>query len=159
MQKIQSTIRCLLIPSGGGQLLLPSTIVAEVFGYNEPELVFNDQPKWLLGMINWREQRVPLLSIEEALSLHQNEAPSQKKYHTVVLYGLESTQTMPFYGFRATNVLSPLAVVEKTLTHFNVEKRKGLVFNVEHDSNQVLLPDVNYLENLLIKSQIFSYLT
>jgi chemosensory pili system protein ChpC len=158
MPKIQSTIRCLLIPNGGGQLLLPSTIVAEVFDYNEPELVFNDQPKWLLGMINWREQRVPLLSIEEALSLHKKEVPL-KKYHTVVLYGLESTQTMPFYGFRATNVPGSLAVVEKTLIRFNVEKRKGLVFNVEHDSNQVLLPDVNYLENLLIKSQIFSYLT
>jgi chemosensory pili system protein ChpC len=159
MQKIQSTIRCLLIPSGGRQLLLPSTIVAEVFGYNEPELIFNEQPKWLLGMINWREQRVPLLSIEEALSLHQNEAHSPKRYHTVVLYGLESTQTMPFYCFRATNVPSSLVVIEKTLAHFNVEKRKGLVFNIEHGSNQFLLPDVNYLENLLIKSHIFSYLT
>jgi chemosensory pili system protein ChpC len=161
MSNTQSMIRCLLIPSHAGLLLLPSTVVAEVSFCHEPEPVLNNQHKWLLGIINWREQRVPFLSIEEALSL----PPSSKKNHieaskTVILYGLESTQTMPFYAFMATDVPRPLAVKEETLTHYNVDNHKGLVFNnVVFNSSSVLLPDVSYLENLLIKSQIFSDFT
>ncbi|MDM8562235.1 hypothetical protein QUF54_02660, partial [Candidatus Marithioploca araucensis] len=132
MSNTQSAIRCLLIPTHAGLLLLPSTVVAEVTFYHEPEPVLNNQHKWLSGIISWREQRVPFLFIEEALSL--SPYASSKKNHldaskTVILYGLESTQTMPFYAFMATDVPRPLAVKEETLTHYNVDKRKGLVFN------------------------------
>jgi len=61
-----NVVRCLLIPISGGQLLLPNSVVAEVFPYNEPERVAENQPNWLLGLIDWRNQRIPLLSIEEA---------------------------------------------------------------------------------------------
>ncbi|RKZ41358.1 MAG: hypothetical protein DRQ49_05465 [Gammaproteobacteria bacterium] len=158
MSSIHSAIRCLLIPVGEQQLLLPSTVITEVSLYHEPEPVFEHQPKWLLGIIDWRNQNIPLLSIEEALSLPLK-VESSKKYHTVILYGLESTQKMPFYALRATDVPRSLAVTQETLTQSNPETQNGLVFNVAYESNKVLLPDVSYLENLLIKSEVFSYLS
>jgi chemosensory pili system protein ChpC len=156
MPNTQAVVRSLLIPIGGGQLLLPSVVVAEVLPYNEPEQVSDNQPKWLLGIINWRNQRVPLLSIEDALS-QPHDASSVKKYRTVILYGLESTQTMPFYAFISTQVPRTLAVMEETLFNPLTKVRTGVVFNVKVDNSEIAwVPDLTYLENLLKNSQLFS---
>jgi chemosensory pili system protein ChpC len=151
---IPNVVRCLLIPISGGQLLLPNSVVAEVFPYNEPERVAENQPNWLLGLIDWRNQRIPLLSIEEALSLPV--ATSAKKYRTVILYGLESTAVMPYYALRTAEVPRSVAVKEEDLTEPSSEKRTGLVFSVVYNTETVWLPDFSYLENLLKKSQAFS---
>lgn len=156
MLNTHATVRCLLIPSNGGQLLVPSAVVAEVSPYKQPEPLTKNQPNWLLGMINWRSQRVPLLSIQEALLL-PSVAEVVTKYRTIILYGLESTSAMPFYAFQATDVPRPLTINEETFTHFSPEARTGLVFQVTiDDQNTAWLPDVVYLENLLIKSSLFS---
>jgi chemosensory pili system protein ChpC len=146
-------IRCLLIPTRGGQLLLPSTVVAEVFAYYKPEPVSDNQPNWLLGITSWREQRVPTLSIEEALSLPIT--TSVNRHRTIILHGLESTQIMPFYAFIATDIPRPLAVTEATLTNHNIDARRGLTFTVQLDNAEtVWLPDLSYLENLLRQAQL-----
>ena len=147
---LNKTVRCLLIPIGGGQVLLPNAVVAEVCSCDEPEPVAENQPNWLLGLINWRDQNIPLLSIEEALSLPPAETII-KKYRTVVVYGLETTQSMPFYAFRAVEVPRSLTVKEAELTHSNAEVRMGLVFSATYNDETVWLPDLNYLENLLRK--------
>ncbi|MCK5718404.1 MAG: chemotaxis protein CheW [Thiomargarita sp.] len=156
MSEVQATIRCVLIPTQVGSLLLPSTIIAEIFPINEVTPLFKEQPKWLLGMIDWREQRVPLLSIEEALLLPLLPATGLKQ-HTIVLYGLESTQKMPFYAFKSVQVPHSLTIKEDDLTQFRAENRKGLVFTTEYkEYKSILLPDTTYLENLLLQSQLFS---
>ncbi|RKZ92353.1 MAG: hypothetical protein DRR19_04455 [Candidatus Parabeggiatoa sp. nov. 1] len=147
---LNKIVRCLLIPIGGGQLLLPNAVVAEVCSCGEPEQVADNQPNWLLGIINWRDQNIPLLSIEEALSLPQIATPV-KKYRTVVLYGLETTQSMPFYAFRTVEVPRAFTVKEADLTNSNAEERMGLVSSVMYNEDTVWLPDLTYLENLLRK--------
>ena len=152
-----AAVRCLLIPINGGQLLLPCAVVAEVSPYKEPSTTAENQPNWLLGIINWRNQTVPLLSIEEALSLSVM-TPSAPKYRTVILYGLESSQMMPFYAFRAIDMPRTLNITEDSLSHPNADARMGLVFNVKvHNTEVGWLPDLTYLENLLIKSRAFNF--
>ena len=156
MLNTHATVRCLLIPINGGQLLLPSAVVAEVSSYNQAEPFAKNQPNWLLGMINWRSQRVPLLSIEEALLL-PSVALTETKYRTVILHGLEFASAMPFYAFQATDVPRPITIKEDSFTHFSPEARTGLVFHVTiSDQNTAWLPDVVYLENLLTKSPLLS---
>lgn len=147
-------IRCILIPIGGGQILLPHAVIAEVCPYNEPEQVAENQPDWLLGRVNWRNQLVPLLSIEEALSL--SVAISEPKYRMVILYGLESTGLMPYYALRAIDVPRTVSVTEDSFTLVSSpEVRTGLVYSVMYNSEKVWLLDLTYLENLLKKSPAF----
>lgn len=156
MLNTHATVRCLLIPINGGQLLVPSAVVAEVSPYNQAEPVAKNQPNWLLGIINWRSQRVPLLSIEEVLLL-PSMAEAEPKYRTIILHGLEFSSTMPFYAFQAIDVPRPLTIKEDSFTHFSPEARTGLVFQVTiNDQNTAWLPDVVYFENLLTKSSLFS---
>ncbi|HET7176635.1 MAG TPA: chemotaxis protein CheW [Gammaproteobacteria bacterium] len=53
----------LLIPFAGGKLILPRVSVAEVTGYLRPKPV-RGAPDWLIGLINWQSQEVPLVSFE-----------------------------------------------------------------------------------------------
>jgi chemosensory pili system protein ChpC len=151
MSNNNSAVRCILIPFGAGQLLLPTAVIAEVTSYNEPEQL-DDKPNWLLGMINWRKQRIPLLSIEKALSLPMIHPVN--KVRTVVLYGLESPHTMGFYAFRTVDVPRTLAAVtnDNLINNPETEKHTGLRFNVTvHQTDTAWLPDLSYLENLLIE--------
>ncbi len=149
-------VRCLLIHVNGAKLLLPNAVVAEVTSDNDDiELLANNQPNWLLGTINWRNQRVPLLAIEEALSLPITTS-SVKKYRIIILYGLESTQAMPFYAFRAIDVPRTIAVTEASLTNPSTNISRGLVFKVMYNTEITLLPNLTYLEKLLKTFPMFS---
>ncbi|BAP55579.1 chemotaxis-related protein [Thioploca ingrica] len=145
-------VRCLLVPIGlEQQLLLPSTVVAEVFPYQKPEPVVGSHPSWLLGSINWRGQPLLVMSMEKILSLP---LPSSKPYRTLILYGLESNQTLPFYAFLVTDIPRTLNLTEVGLTHFVSGERNGIVFQVEiAQQGAAWILDLTYLENLLRKYQ------
>ena len=53
----------LLIPFAGGKMILPRVSVAEVTGFLRPKPVRN-APDWLMGLINWQGQEIPLVSFE-----------------------------------------------------------------------------------------------
>ena len=68
MSHASGDIRSVLLPLQHGQLLLPNASVAEVVGYQEPEAV-TDSPDWLLGLISWRQQGVPLICFDQLLGM------------------------------------------------------------------------------------------
>ncbi|MBE9562391.1 MAG: chemotaxis protein CheW [Proteobacteria bacterium] len=138
-------IRCLLIPLGNKQILLPSAVIAEVYPYQEPKPV-EAQPNWLLGILDWRNQQVPLIAIEEVLSTNIS---SNKKQRSIILYGLESSNLMPFYAFTATDIPKPLLIKEEDLTEASSKPDKNYAFNVMYDSQTAWLPNLTDIENML----------
>ena len=56
-------IPCLLIPNQGFRLILPNTAVAEIVTWCQPQPQHTSNSNWMLGFFEWREQRLPLLSI------------------------------------------------------------------------------------------------
>lgn len=61
----RNTLTGLLLPLSDRSLVLPNVAVAELIGY-QPCTPLSHQPAWLLGWIDWRSQRLPLLSFEAA---------------------------------------------------------------------------------------------
>jgi chemosensory pili system protein ChpC len=53
----------LLIPFAGGKMILPRLSITEVTGFLRPKAV-RGAPDWLLGLINWQGQEIPLVSFE-----------------------------------------------------------------------------------------------
>ncbi len=143
----KSFVRCLLIPLGDRQLLLPSAIVAEVFPYQVPTPI-NKQPNWLLGIFEWRNQQVPLINIEEILAT--NISSDNKKQSIIILYGLEANHLMPFYAFIARDIPKPLSIEEDSLTDSNIKSNnKNYVFDVMYDNQTLWLPNLTNIENML----------
>ena len=61
----RTSLTGLLLPLSDRSLVLPNVAVAELIGYQACTPA-PDQPAWLLGWIDWRSQRLPLLSFEAA---------------------------------------------------------------------------------------------
>jgi chemosensory pili system protein ChpC len=61
-QQLQE-VYSLLIPFSGGKMIVPRLSITEVTGFLRPKAV-RDAPDWLLGLINWNGQEIPLLSFE-----------------------------------------------------------------------------------------------
>jgi chemosensory pili system protein ChpC len=148
-----SFVRSLLVPVSGGMLLLPTAVVAEVAPNQSAQPIIETQPEWLAGLINWRNQRVPLLNLATLLSLPPSDH-NPKAARTVIMYGLESPQTMPFYAFPSVDVPRTLNISSDSLTNPTEEKNRGLIFRVKITNHEsAWLPDLTYFENLLRKSQ------
>jgi len=62
-QRAIEEVYSLLIPFAGGKMILPRVSVAEVTGFLRPKPVRN-APDWLLGLISWQGQEIPLVSFE-----------------------------------------------------------------------------------------------
>ncbi|CAI8927241.1 chemotaxis protein CheW [Pseudomonas donghuensis] len=61
----RSSLTGLLLPLSDRCLVLPNVAVAELIGFQAGSPVLAS-PEWLLGWIDWRGQRLPLLSFESA---------------------------------------------------------------------------------------------
>ncbi|WP_069470168.1 chemotaxis protein CheW [Candidatus Marithrix sp. Canyon 246] len=136
-------LRCILIPIGSGQLLLPSAVIAEICHYDEPKELINNNG--VLGFIDWRDKELPLLSVEDALSLPTPYCV--KKYHKLILYGLD---TIEFYAIRATDMPRSLIVQSENLIELEkIESHNGLIYKVQYESEEAWLPDLSYLEGIV----------
>jgi aryl carrier-like protein len=136
-------LRCILIPIGCGQLLLPGAVIAEICPYDEPKKIINNNG--VLGFIDWCDKELPLLSVEEALSLA---APyCVNKYQNLILYGLDSIE---FYAIRATDMPRSLMVKSENLIKLEkIESHNGLIYKVRYESEEAWLPDLSYLERIV----------
>ncbi len=56
-------LRVLVAPTALGDLLLPSAAVAEVVSYAGEARMRQGGPAWLVGDLDWRGQRVPLVDL------------------------------------------------------------------------------------------------
>ncbi len=55
-----------LIPISDGRIIVPRTAVKEIMGFTAPKVKSDDAPDWFLGIINWQEASIPVVSFEAA---------------------------------------------------------------------------------------------
>ena len=84
----RSSLTGLLLPLSDRCLVVPNVAVAELIGYQACTPA-PDQPAWLLGWIDWRSQRLPLLSFEAACGAQTQVG---KRARIVVLNALGGAQ-------------------------------------------------------------------
>ena len=63
MSAVVESVRSLWVPLDGVNLLVPNVAIAEVINYQPLELI-QDGPAWLLGRLRWRDQALPVISME-----------------------------------------------------------------------------------------------
>ena len=78
MNAVVESVRSLWLPLENTNLLVPNVAIAEVLNYRAPDPV-QDGPDWLLGRLYWRDQDLPVISIERlcGYSLPQSERGSR----------------------------------------------------------------------------------
>ena len=143
-------VHSLLLPINKELLLLPNAAVAEVIAFVQPEAI-NDAPEWLLGIMNWRERRIPLISFE---SISDGEIGSvHKNCRIAILNTLNGSDRVPYIGV-LTQGLPSLQVVRPSSIQYTdkpTEPRQSIKAYVNLNGVAAVIPDIDDLESRIQK--------
>ncbi|MEJ2393223.1 MAG: chemotaxis protein CheW [Candidatus Thiodiazotropha sp.] len=139
-------VRSVLIPLADRQLLLPNAVVAEVMGFQQPELV-EGTPEWFLGNMVWRGIIIPVISFE-AMQGGEVVMPGHRGRITI-MNALENHPRISHFGLVVQAIPSLVRVsVDNVLPGRDAETtREPLIRQVvELDMSPVFIPDLDEVE-------------
>lgn len=90
-------IECYILPSSPLPVLLPIECVAEVIKKPEIEILAKAAAKWMIGHVNWQNQRLPLMSFAPLLNSKLSEV-NKKKPNLVVLNPIPDAARKAYSG-------------------------------------------------------------
>ena len=142
-------VNCLLIPLVNGMVLLPNTAIAEVVGYQEPESG-DSGPEWFLGMLNWRDYRVPVISFESAIGGQVSTATSDSRI--AVLNTLNGNSKVPYIGFLSQGIPHLRLVNDSSILPDNEVSvpAASVASYARLEEEAVMIPDIDDIENRLL---------
>jgi chemosensory pili system protein ChpC len=95
MNAVVESVRSLWVPLDGMNLLVPNVAIAEVINYQPLDLI-QDGPEWLLGSLRWRDQQLPVVSLE---SLFGFDLPqSERGTRISVVNSVKAGSPLSFYA-------------------------------------------------------------
>jgi chemosensory pili system protein ChpC len=145
-------VHCLLLPLNIDVALLPNAAVAEVVPYIEPVAV-EDAPDWLIGYVNWRERRVPLVMFEAA---SDGEVGRITKISRIaVLNTLNGNSELPYIAIVMQGLPSLQIVRANTIQYADrpTMQRQSIKAYVNLNGSVAILPDIDDLESRLMRIQ------
>jgi len=148
MEQTPNSVRSQSVPLNGLRLLLPNTCIAEVVTHQPPEPV-DDAPPWLLGTMDWRGERIPVISFEAANDA--GNAEPGRGARIVVVNGLSGDDTLPFYAILAAGIPRLLTVDREQLSEDPAPAQElplALAY-VRVEGEPCVIPDQDGIEALL----------
>lgn len=142
-------IPALLIPMIGRPLILPNVAVAEIVPWRRPARRDANQPKWLLGQLEWRGLQLPLISLELMHSPNLEEA--QQGNRIAVLNGVGGTR-LPFYALSIQGIPRLVRVYPDEISGEEaVTDKPGVQYQIAVSGERTIVPDLNHIEAELEK--------
>ncbi len=132
----------------GFNLLLPQLALAEVVSGVAASAEPGEQP-WQLGDMNWRGQRVPVLSLEQLLI---QRSARLRGSHLAVLRGHHDSAALPFYAVPIQAAPSPVSLDSKIPLE-ELEDKGRVDFALRHIRVRgvaAVIPDLKALEAHII---------
>ena len=148
MAQTDSKIRSQLIPLAGMSLVLPNPCIAEVISYKEPQPA-DGAPDWLLGFIDWRGVRIPLISFEAANG--GSPAKADRRSRIVVLNGIGGDEDLPFFGLVAQGI-PRLMQLDATIISAIARPENIHPLALQHtlvQEQEAIIPDQDKLERMI----------
>jgi len=146
MGDIQDKVRSLWVPLREMNLLLPNVAVAEIGSYRAPE-VQADMPEWFLGMVKWREQRIPVISLEAVCGLS---APSNPVFSRLMIVNSVCPDSpIEHYAIVTAGLPGLIQFGDETADDVAEYEHDGLQCIVRIGNEEAVIPDLEYLQKLL----------
>lgn len=146
---VQDSIRTLIIPMQGRNLLLPNVAVAEVVPYMRPRALA-DAPEWLLGTISWRGLTIPLVSYDGLYGAGVQAGVGQARI--AVLNTVHPDSGLKFYALVTAGIPQLKRVNADLLQEVSTEDATGVLSQVQIGEIQAVIPDLSALESMVADS-------
>lgn len=139
-------VRSMWIPLRGVNMLLPSVSVAEVNNYQMPKEL-PDTPDWLLGTIAWRDQTVPVISLEV---LCGEKVPANLVYSRIIIVNsIRPESPVRFYAIVAAGLPKLIRFDEVAAGDTEISTLDTLQCRVTVNHETAVIPDLGYIQGLL----------
>jgi chemosensory pili system protein ChpC len=147
------------MPNRGFRLILPNTSVAEIVTWQQPQPQHTTNSDWLLGFFEWREQRLPLLSIHIA---DQIPAEGQQTFSKIaVLNTVSENLGFTYYGIALCGIPKLVRVDREEISICNVQPDPSIIpaaltlrapgTKVTLDGEEAWVPDLDYIEQQITR--------
>lgn len=140
----------LLIPVAGGKLILPRLCVAEVMGYTRPQPL-SDAPAWLLGLVRWQDQELPLVSFEGLCGRRVPERANRTR--VAVVYGIGAHMEPPAFALMTQGypyLVRVNAAVLSLDTEEPYDPEVPVLSRVHMANERPVIPDLEAIEAKLL---------
>ena len=144
----QPEVHCMLIPTDQELLLLPTSTMAEVVDYQNPEPM-PDAPPWLLGQVEWNNRQVPVFSFSALINGTGTTEVSDKS-KIMVLKSLSVSTRVPYLGIVLRDLPRPVNVMEEDIRETGDEKKSlGVFSRIQVEDSDAIIPDMDRLTHLV----------
>ncbi len=143
---VQDSIRTLIIPLQGRNLLLPNVAVAEVVPYLRPRAI-DAAPDWLLGAISWRGLNIPLISYDRLQGTHSESALGQARI--AVINTVQPNGGLQYYALVTAGIPQLKRVKTDSIQELSADAGDGLLSQVQIGDIEAVIPDLNALESVV----------
>ncbi|HEX7325736.1 MAG TPA: chemotaxis protein CheW [Rhodanobacteraceae bacterium] len=148
VEALPPEIRSVMLPVTRGQVLVPSTELAEVITYARPDMVA-DSPRWLLGRVGWRGWRLPVVAF--ALWSGVADAEPADNTRVAILKALGGNPRLPFFGILCHGFPRLTLVHEETLLASDAPlPPSGVRAQVQVHDDLAWIPDLAAIEDALL---------
>ncbi|WP_438970599.1 chemotaxis protein CheW [Methylophaga sp.] len=143
-------VHCMLIPLQQHYLLLPNSTIAEVVPRTGIDIDTPSPENWL-GYLNWREQSLPIIHLEDLLKAGTDAESSGKKL--CIINSINTTTEIEFYAIPCTGSpqLITLNQAALQLTHDD-NNSPYLHCQIKIGNKVALIPNLDQIE-IAIESQ------
>ncbi len=138
--QVPSRINCLILSIQGRKLLIPSTVMAEV--YSNLETPVGGDGHFCYGWINWRELRIPLVSLEVFLG---GEPPVLERINRVaIVNAVDQAAHLRFFAVRLDSI--PQSVPVTPSTRLALSDDDDVLLEMELGRLRVAMPRLDRVE-------------
>lgn len=144
-------IQSLIIPLDSESIVLPNAAVAEVVFFTEVAPIDN-VPPWFLGMLSWRNLRLPLISFEAAAT--DGEAPkAHHKQKYAILKALGHDPNFQFFAIRTEGIPQLVRIDKATISPSPDlgETSEYILRHVLVNEVSAIIPDLDFVEENIKK--------
>lgn len=146
MEGAQDKVRSLWVPLREMNLLLPNVAVAEIGSYRAPQAQA-DMPEWFLGMVKWREQSIPVISLEAVCGLN---VPSNPVFSRLMIVNSVSPGSpVEHYAIVTAGLPGLIQFGDETAEEVVEYEGDGLKCIVRIGQEEAVIPDLEFLQGLL----------
>lgn len=140
---VPTRVSCLILALTDQKLLVPLTAVAEVVN-SQVKPVDGTSDGFFYGWINWREQRIPLLSLEV---LCGSSRPVLADINRIAVFNaVGDAAELGFYAVRLSAIPQPVQVTEQTVLAETDGTQELRLMDAVVGDHQAWLPNLDIIE-------------
>jgi len=131
----------MLLPMSSINLVIPSSAVAEIIGFSEPQKLTGTSD-WFLGVVLWRGAYVPVISVEDLCSLDSVHLGHRSRIG--IIYNPEKDEDLPYIGLHMQDIPRAYLAESDSMESGNDDGlSQYLLSKVDDDQFQRAIPNLD----------------